>query len=74
MLQGEELTIIQQLLQLGLSGILLLFLFILWRAFQERVREHIEDLQRIAAMKQQQEQIASVVETWKNKPHEGGGI
>lgn len=74
--QGDELNIIQQVLGLGLSGVLLIALSILWRAYQSLLREYIEDLQRIAALKQQQEQIQSVVETWKNKPKkdEGGGI
>ena len=72
----EEINIVQQILGLGLSGVLLVGIFILWRAYQQLLREYIEDLQRIAALKQQQEQIQSVVETWKNKQsgHEGSGI
>lgn len=61
----DELNIVQSILQLGLSGILLFFLLILWRAYQERIKEHIEDLQRMAGMKQQQDQIGEIVDKWK---------
>lgn len=68
----DEFNIVQQVLGLGLSGVLLIGIFILWRAYQALLNQYIEDLQRIAAMKQQQEQIQSVVETWKSKPTDGG--
>lgn len=61
----DELNLVQSIVPLGLNGILLFFLLILWRAYQERIKEHIEDLQRIAAMKQQQDQIGEIVDKWK---------
>lgn len=64
-MQGNEVDIVGQILGLGLPGVLFIFVVILWRSYEERVKEHIEDLQRIAAMKQQQESIEGIVKEWK---------
>lgn len=64
-MQGNEIDFVGQVLGLGLPGVLFIFVVILWRSYEERVKEHIEDLQRIAAMRQQQEQIGEIVDKWK---------
>lgn len=41
-----EIALIGELLNYGMSGILLLMLWLLWRAYQVEVQEHREDLRK----------------------------
>lgn len=72
----EELNIIQQILSMGLSGILLLECWFLWRALQTEIRDHKDTLKEIAMVRQNQAQVEAFVEVAKTQPtrHESGGI
>lgn len=41
---------VRQLLELGWPGIVLILLFMLWRAYDKRVQEHIRDLRLMAGI------------------------
>lgn len=75
----EEVNIIQSILSLGLPGILLIICFLLWRALQNAINDHIETLKEIAMVRQKREEVEAFVEATKTQPsrHEitgGSGI
>lgn len=49
----DELNIAQEWLDLGTIGFLSGCLLLLWRAYQQRVAEHIEDLRDMAGLRAQ---------------------
>lgn len=63
----EEINIIQQILSMGLPGILLIFCVILWRALVNEIRDHKETLKEIGMVRQKREEVEALAETWKNR-------
>lgn len=62
-MEGDFINVLRTILELGWPGIVLVMVVLVWRAYQERVREHIADLREIAGLKARLERLESAIPT-----------
>lgn len=56
-MESDLINTLRTILELGWPGIVLLMVILVWRAYQERVKAHIEDLREIAGLKARLERL-----------------